>query len=246
MPPKVETFSFTQVRELMKLHEETIMNFFNGAIERMEKKITTLVEENVLVKKELADLKESVQFHSDMVEEKTKQVERQIIDYKENTVIPQVDSKEMDKRLAELEDRSRRNNLRFDGLLEDEKETWKDSENKVKHILQNELDFNPDEVIIERAHRSGKIFRDDGGRNWKRTIVVRFLNYKDKDQVLAKFRDKKLWNRDIFVNEDFSDYTLEVRKELFKKAKVARERGLYAKVVYNKLITHKFKETREE
>ena len=70
---------------------------------------------------------------------------------------------------------------------------------------------------------------------------MRFLNYKDKDQVLAKFREKKLWNRNIFINEDFSDYTLEVRKELFKKAKIARENGMYAKVIYNKLITHAFK-----
>ena len=55
------------------------------------------------------------------------------------------------------------------------------SEEKVTNILQNELDFNPEEITIERACRSGKTFKDDGGRNWKRTIVVRFLNYKDKD-----------------------------------------------------------------
>ena len=53
MGPKVESFTFAQVRELMKSHEETIIKFFNGAIERMEKKIFTLVEENVLVKKDI-------------------------------------------------------------------------------------------------------------------------------------------------------------------------------------------------
>ena len=174
MGPKVESFTFAQVRELMKSHEETIIKFFNGAIERMEKKIFTLVEENVLVKKELEDMKISMQYHSDMVEAKTKKVEEKIDTCKELREIPVQGNKNMDKKVAELEDRSRRNNLRFDGIKEDEKETWEGSEQKIRNIFENELELTSQDVIIERAHRSGKLFYDDGGRNYKRMIIVKF------------------------------------------------------------------------
>ena len=210
----------------------------------MDKNITTLIGENVLVKKELADLKLSVQFHSDMVEEQTKEVKRKI--EKSNNV--RESSRESDKivmdKVAELEDRSRRNNLRFDGIREDDKETWEISENKIRNIIQNELDLNAEEITIERAHRSGKT-SINGERNYKRTIVARFLNYKDKNKVLNQFRAKKLWNKNIYINEDFSGTTMELRKGLFRQAKDLKEKGMFAKVVYNKIITHEWRETRQ-
>ena len=39
-----------------------------------------------------------------------------------------LDPNEVSKKLIELKDRSRRNNLRFDGLTEDPNETWDDCE----------------------------------------------------------------------------------------------------------------------
>ena len=41
------------------------------------------------------------------------------------------DPNEVSKKLIELEDRSRRNNLLFDGLTEDPSETWDDCGRKV-------------------------------------------------------------------------------------------------------------------
>jgi hypothetical protein len=69
---------------------------------------------------------------------------------------------------------------------------------------------------------------------------VKFLNYKDKSAVLEKFIKLKLWNENLFVNEDFSERTIEIRKKLFKDAKELKAKGKYAKVVYNKLITRDF------
>ena len=40
-----------------------------------------------------------------------------------------------------LENQSRRNNLRFEELLEDDKETWDETEAKVKNVLVEKLDF---------------------------------------------------------------------------------------------------------
>ena len=97
-------------------------------------------------------------------------------------------------------------------------------------------------IVIERAHRVGRKDRRHGGAATtatvkRRTIVVKFLKYKDRDSVLRTYKHLKLWEKRIYVNEDFSERTSEKRRELFQKAKELRESGKYAKVIYNKLIT---------
>ena len=52
-----------------------------------------------------------------------------------------LDPNEVSKKLIELKDRSRRNNLRFDGLTEDPNETWDDCEWKVQDVLLNKLNI---------------------------------------------------------------------------------------------------------
>ena len=130
--------------------------------------------------------------------------------------------------MAEMEDRSRRNNLRFDGLLEENGETWERSEEKVLETIKEHLNID-NEIKIERAHRSGYMFRRDNSRNEKRTIVVKLLNYKDKQTILQAFREKQLWKSNIYINEDFSKKTMEKRKILLKEVKELKVRGVEAK-----------------
>ena len=46
------------------------MKFFNTAIERLERRVDNLTTENAVLKKEMADLKSPMQFHSDTIDEK--------------------------------------------------------------------------------------------------------------------------------------------------------------------------------
>ena len=71
-----------------------------------------------------------------------------------------------------LENQSRRNNLRFEGLPEDDNETWDETEAKFKNVLVEKLDFEfaPE---IERAHRTGRARRHDGTPK-PRTVVFKF------------------------------------------------------------------------
>ena len=50
-------------------------------------------------------------------------------------------------------------------------------------------------------------------------IIVKFLNYKDKDAVLNQYRQKQPWKDNIYINEDYSERTAELRKQLFEQAK---------------------------
>ena len=93
-----------------------------------------------------------------------------------------------------------------------------------------------EDILIKRAHRTGKIQRDDGTTNRKRTIVVKFLNFKDKSRSLHTYTEKKLWKEKVFVNENFSEETASIRKDLLQKAKDLRLQNKVAKVVHDRLF----------
>ena len=188
------------------MHENTLLNVFNSTIDRLDKKIDILKEENSKIKKELTDLRESVQYHSDNVDEVNKKLEdidKRIEGIKLDEITEDFVTK-IKKKLADLEDCSRRNNLLFDGFQEETNETWEETESIITDFVKEKLGIEED-ILIERAHRKGKIQRNDGTRNRKRTIVVKFLNFKDKSRILHTYREKKLWKEKVFVNEDFSE-----------------------------------------
>ena len=67
----------------------------------------------------------------------------------------QIDPDKVEKKLTDLEDRSRRSNLRIDGVAEEIGESWDDCEQKVKEIFMDKLDL-VNSIIIERTHRAKK------------------------------------------------------------------------------------------
>ena len=54
------------------------MKFFNTATERLERKVDNLTTESAVLKKEMADLKSSMQFHSDTIDQKLLQVDTKV------------------------------------------------------------------------------------------------------------------------------------------------------------------------
>ena len=79
-----------------------------------------------------------------------------------------------------LENRSRRSNIRIDGIREEEAETWDNTETKVKEILKEKL-YLDEEPDIERAHRVGRRPNaTTGSVRRPRTIVCRLRDWKKK------------------------------------------------------------------
>ena len=90
----------------------------------------------------------------------------------------------MDK-LEYLENQSRRNNIRIDGILGEENESWDTTEEKVKQVLAEKL--NPEEALhVERAHLVGRVV--SGSRRRPRTIVCKLRAFKQKEQILKMTR----------------------------------------------------------
>ena len=139
------------------MRENTLLNMFN----RLDKKIDILNEENSKIKKELVDLRESVQYHSgngDEVNKKLEDIDSRVEKIKLDKITEYFVTKTK-KKLADLEDHSRRNNLRFDGFKEETNERWEGSENIVTDFVKKKLDIEED-ILIKRAHRTGKIKRN--------------------------------------------------------------------------------------
>ena len=146
---------------------------------------------------------------------------------------------EMKNQMRTLEDRNRRNNLRVDGIDENEGETWDQTEAKIQRLLKDKLYFN-DTINIERAHRMGKKNGRRDNNDRPRTIIIKLLNYKDKVKILKNA--KKLKDTGIYINEDFSVETNEIRKNLKPQMNKARLEGKHAVIVYDRLITSAYKQ----
>ena len=107
-------------------------------------------------------------------------------------------------KLIELEDRSRRNNLRIDGVEETLNETWDICEGKVQDIVKNKLGITA-EIEFDRCHPTGKFKKNQAK---PRTIVCRLLRFKDKEKFLQN--SKMLNNTGTFIYEDFCKETMEM------------------------------------
>ena len=59
------------------------------------------------------------------------------------------------EKLIELEERSRQNNLRINGVEEIPNKTWEICKKKVQDIVENELGITT-EINFDRCHRTGK------------------------------------------------------------------------------------------
>ena len=102
-----------------------------------------------------------------------------------------------------MEDEARKNNVRFEGLSEVPNENNEQTKAKLESLLRDKMDIN---VRLESANRFGRT--SVPGR--PRSVVARFGNFTDRQKCLKS--SSKLQGTDIFVYEDVSMATVEIRK----------------------------------
>ena len=212
------------MKEILAIHENTLMKFFTSSMERLENKIERLNNENTLLKQEFESLKASADFQNKWFEEAKRDLEEMRAKDPVEEDIKLIEQKleetskdqQLEEKISEPEDRSRRNNLRFSGFTEkaDGAETWEESENLIREFIERNLEVERKDITTERAHRTGSKINGK-----KRAIIVKFFNYKDKDAVLNQYRQKQPWKDNIYLNEDYSERTADLRKQLFEQAK---------------------------
>ena len=98
----------------------------------------------------------SIEFTENQQEEKVNTAENKLADTKhliKEIYDYHIDPDYVGQKLKDLEDRSSRNKLRVDGILETPWETWEDCEEKLQQVFQEKLSLECP-IEIERAHRT--------------------------------------------------------------------------------------------
>lgn len=96
-------------------------------------------------------------------------------------------------------------------------------------LLSEQLKIDSKLVELERAHRIGQYAT---GRT--RTVVVKLLRYKDKEEILK--RSKILKGTRYYIKEDFSESVRLKRKELVPQLQEARRMGKIAFLKFDQLV----------
>ena len=224
--------------EMFKAQEETIRKIVSSCnsdtimrLDRLSEEIQDNNERLEKLNKETVDLEISLETSQEIFEKKFQKVNdnlsKQKQKHKEDINELWKDNDQLCERLRDLEDRSRRDNLRIDGIAELENETWEQTEEILHNLFKEKLEL--ENISVERAHRVG-----NKGKNDKRTIVLKLASFKDKLKIISEAR--KLKGTNISINEDYSKETLEIRKEKWKEVKELRKNGTYAILVYDKVV----------
>ena len=110
--------------------------------------------EKTIKDREMGELSKSLEFNQSQLDEELGNVKKNISKLENNIKSIEkdlLDPDDVSAKLVELEDRSRINNLRIDGIQELPNETWKTCEEKFQDVLKNNLGFAT-EVEIDRCH----------------------------------------------------------------------------------------------
>ena len=180
--------------------------------------------------KQMSDIKSELT----KVDQKVEEVENRVGDVEDRTQnMEQVVTKlikevtQLENKLLDLEGRSRRKNIRMFNVPEDAEGT--SMVEFVEKLLRDKLEIPEATAIdIERAHRA--LVPKPTGEDKPRSIVIRFLRYKTKEEILRKAWGKKkvLMNnkRQIFFDQDYPPAVLQKRKEYSEAKRVLKHNSI--------------------
>lgn len=134
---------------------------------------------------------------------------------------------ETEKKNEHLEAQSRRKNLKFYRINDEQGKSWELSDAKVREYLTLELNINVSVMGIERAHRLPS-------RSSPHPNIVKFSSFKDKDRVLKKYRQCHA----VRVSEDFPKQVTEVQVKLYLFLKQCCDNETEVYLPYDRLIVN--------
>lgn len=223
----IKNLTETMESNFGKLHEEL------SAIRQEMKHEIDSVKENVKsVEKSVEELWATVE---DLKEETkalkdTKKAQEQEVEGLRSLLMKtKAELKEEREKIIELEDYTRRENLKFHNIPEANDEgVTQSSKQVILDILEKELQMDTTDIRFQAVHRIG---RRKEKRN--RPIIARFLCREDRDRVFSRKQALKESRRyrDAYITADYAKAIQEERRKLIRAMFKAKERGLQAKVV---------------
>ena len=128
----------------------------NQRIDKLSSDITVNNEKLIILANDVGDIQLSIEGLQEMIAEKIKKIEERIDIEKQNEIIDyekiEGENKRLKDKLRDLEYRSSRDNLSFNGVREYENESWNNTEEILKDFLFEHLVLQ--NIKIERAHKT--------------------------------------------------------------------------------------------
>lgn len=188
----------------------------------------------ILTKLESLDKLDKVLKDTDQIKSDLKKTQEEMIAMNTKITSLQNENETQRKKVATLEakvdyleNQSRRCNLVFRGVLEEKKESWTESKNKILTIV-NDMGIVINSREIERAHRTPS-------KTSPRPIVAKFYSYEMKETILKTAKSLKIKWPNVSIMEDFSKSIIDDRRKLVERMKAERKKGNYAQIRFNKL-----------
>ena len=186
----------------------------DGNFEITKQQITEL-------KKEIKELRQNIEHTESVLEDKVTHMKENLGHIKsrvQEMYEYQIDLDFIEDKLTDLEDRLRRKNLRVDGIKERPNKTWEYCKKELDTFFQEIRDID-EVVLIEKEHmvKTNKNKKSNTPRN----IFCKILDCKHKIRILRNVN--RLKGKNIFINEDFCQATLNRHKKLCKNVKRLRE-----------------------
>ena len=130
-------------------------------------------------------------------------------------------------KLDDLEGRSRRNNLIFNGIGQADDETQEQCENTLRETISKKLNIDTTDISFDRVHRLRSKVKPN-------PVIARFTFYKDSRRVLGA--RSKLRGSNIYINEDFTPRVRNIRKKLEPYLKKFRDEKKRVSMVFDHLF----------
>ena len=139
--------------KLLQMQQSTFQACLQSFVEATNKRFDNLVRNNA---KEIAELRASVQFTQKETDDMKQAMRTQSEQVRDN--IRGIDAaaaqREIEDGIDYIENQTRRNNLRIDGVIESPAETWADTEAAARKTLATSLKLSErhaNDIRIERA-----------------------------------------------------------------------------------------------
>ena len=210
---------------------ESAVKKIEANLKKLENRTRRLEDFQTTAKKDIEDLKEGINFTGQQLSDKTEALERTHRMYE--TQLTELTRKcqknedllgEIHTKNLYLESYSRRENIKFTNIEESTEIDGRneDTEEALRNFLERDLGYREARnVEFQRVHRIGK--SKDGN---PRPILVRFLRYKDCQQIFSLGHRLKGTNFQMF--RDLPQEIIARRKAQMEAFKDARKNGVAA------------------
>jgi hypothetical protein len=185
----------------------------------LQASIDAVQRQGVEIKDALTKRMEALDTKQASLEQELKREKLERVRWQEKAVEQMV---KMDAWMERMEAQDRRENMIVSGVVEETEESWKETEEKVRKVVDGMKEGLGSSIEIQRCHRLG---RYNPVANFPRRIIVKLVRYKEKEAIFAL--RSSLRGSEVYLDDDLPAAMRIRRDSLRRFAKpLSRERGV--------------------